>query len=133
MNRLIAAAAMLPALLATSAFAQTVSDEVNMQLWCGTAMVVVFSNAPPDATPDQLEQAKAFIDAGNALIEIAVQGHLDAGFTQEATDKIKADIVLVVTPQVMGNGDDAPYSFEDCQAILPGMESGAETSSSSAP
>ena len=39
MKRLIAAAAILPALLATGAFAQTVTDEVTMQLWCGTAMV----------------------------------------------------------------------------------------------
>ena len=32
MKRLIAAAAILPALLATGAFAQTVTDEVTMQL-----------------------------------------------------------------------------------------------------
>lgn len=133
MNRLFAAAAILPALLATGASAQTVSDDVAMQLWCGTAMVIAFSNPPPDVTPEQLAEAQAYVDAGTALVAIAVQGHLDAGFTQEAADKAKADIVPVVTEQVMGGGAEAAYSFEDCLAILPGMTPSAETSSSSAP
>lgn len=122
MNRLIAAAAILPALLASGAQAQSVTDEVTMQLWCGTAMVVAFSNPPPGVTDEQLAEAQGYIDAGKELIEIAMQAHLDAGFTQEAADKIKADIVPVVTGQVMGDGADADYSFEDCLAILPGQD-----------
>jgi hypothetical protein len=133
MNRLIAAAALLPALFATGALAQTVPDEVNKQLWCGTAMVVAFSNPPDGLTAEQLAEAQAYIESGTALIALAVQGHLDAGFTQEAADKAKADIVAVVTPQVTGGGAEAPYTFEECLAILPGMESSAETSTSSAP
>src|SRR5690606_31532360 len=100
MKRLIVAAAVLPALLATGASAQTVTDEVNMQLWCGTAMVVAFSDPPPDLTAEQLAEAQGYVDAGATLVEIAIQAHLDAGFTQEAAGKIKADIVPVVTQQV---------------------------------
>jgi hypothetical protein len=133
MKRLIAAAAILPALFATGAFAQTVTDEVNMQLWCGTAMVVAFANPPPGLTDEQLAEAQRYVDAGTTLIETAVQAHLDAGFTQEAADKIKADIVPVVTEQVMGDGANAEHTFEECLAILPGADQGAapgDTSSS---
>ena len=133
MKRLIAAAAVLPALLATGALAQTVTDEVTKRLWCGTAMVVAFSDPPPGITDEQLAEAQGYVEAGTELIEIAIKAHLDAGFTQEAADKIKADIVPVVTEQVMGAGSNAQFTFEECLAILPGMEtdaSSAETSSS---
>jgi hypothetical protein len=122
MHRLIAATAILPALLATNAFAQTVTDEVNMQLWCGTAMVVAFSNPPPGLTDEQLAEAQGYVDAGTALVDTAIKAHVDAGFTQEAADKIKADIVPVVTEQVMGDGSNAAHTFEECLAILPGQE-----------
>jgi hypothetical protein len=133
MKRLIAAAAILPALFATGAFAQTVTEEVKMQLWCGTAMVVAFANPPPGLTDEQLAEAQGFVEAGTTLIETAVQAHVDAGFTQEAADKIKADIVPVVTEQVMGDGSNAEHTFEECLAILPGADQGAapaDTSSS---
>lgn len=125
MNRLIAAAAILPALFATGAFAQTVTDEVTMQLWCGTAMVVTFADPPPGITDEQLAQAQAYAQAGAELVEIAIKAHVDAGFTQEAADKIKADIVPVVTEQVMGSGESAQFTFEQCLAILPGIETDA--------
>jgi len=130
MKRLIAAAALTSALFTTGALAQTVSDEVTMQLWCGTAMVVAFSNPPPGLTEEQLAEAQGFIDAGTALIEIAIQGHLDAGFTQDAADKIRADIVPVVTEQVMGGGENADHTFEECLAILPGQETEASPADS---
>jgi hypothetical protein len=133
MKRLIAAAAILPALFATGAHAQSVTEDVTMQLWCGTAMVVAFSNPPPGLTDEQLAEAQGYVDAGTALIETAIQAHLDAGFTQEAADKIKTDLVPVVTEQVMGDGSNAEHTFEECLAILPGADTEAppaDTSSS---
>ena len=133
MKRLIAAAAIIPALFATGAFAQTVTEEVTMQLWCGTAMVIAFSNPPPGITDEQLAEAQAYVEAGTTLIDTAVQAHVDAGFTQEAADKAKADMVPVVTEEVMGSGENAQFTFEECLAILPGMEtdvSPPDTSSS---
>ena len=133
MKRLIAALALTPALMAPGAFAQTIPDEVSKQLWCGTAMVVAFSDPPPGITDEQLAEAQGYVEAGTELIEIAIKAHLDAGFTQVAADKIKADIVPVVTEQVMGAGSNAQFTFEECLAILPGMETDAsppDTSSS---
>jgi hypothetical protein len=131
MNRLLAAAAVLPALFATGAFAQSVTDEVTKQLWCGTAMVVAFSNPPPGLTDEQLAEAQGYVDAGTTLIEDAVKAHVDAGFTQEAADKIKTDLVEVVTAQVMGDGSNAQFTFEECLAILPGQDAAPPPDASS--
>ena len=79
MNRLILALALAPALFTTGAFAQTVSDDVSKQLWCGEALVVAFSNPPPGVPSEQLTQAQGFIDGGNKLIDDAGQKYLDAG------------------------------------------------------
>ncbi len=130
MKRLIAAAALTSALLVTGAQAQTVTDDVTKQLWCGTAMVVAFSNPPPGITDEQLAEAQAYLEAGTALVEIAIKAHVDAGFTQDAADKIKTDIVPVVTEQVMGNGTEAQFTFDECLAILPGMETDAPSAES---
>lgn len=133
MQRLIPALALASALLATAAHAQTVSDDVTKQLWCGTAMVIAFSSPPPDATEEQLAQAQMFIERGNALVDAATQGYLDAGFTQEATDQAKRDIVPLVTEQVTGPGDGAQFTFEECLQVLPELDEGGDMSSSSAP
>jgi hypothetical protein len=130
MNRLIFALALAPALLTTGAFAQTVSADVTKELWCGTALVVAFSNPPSDATSEQLAQAQTFIDGGNMLLSEATQKHLDAGFTEEQVTKLKSDLVAEITPIVSGTGDPskAKYTFDDCAAMLP-----APAGASSAP
>lgn len=133
MKRLIAAAALTPMMLASGAFAQTVPEEVDMQLWCGTAMVLFFSNPPPDLTPEEQKEAEGYIAGGTALLETVVQAHLDAGFTQEAIDAKKAEYETTVMQEI--TGDAATYSFEDCLALLPEADdtpsSGASDSSSS--
>ena len=96
-------------------------------------MVVAFANPPPGITDEQLAEAQGYVEAGTELIEIAIKAHVDAGFTQEAADKIKTDLVPVVTEQVMGDGSNAEHTFEECLAILPGADTEAppaDTSSS---
>ena len=136
MNRLIFALALTPALFATGAFAQTVSPDVTKQLWCGTALVTAFATPPEGLTAEQIAEAKGFYDGGVKLLEDATQAHLDAGFTQEAVDKLKVDLVAEVTPVVSGEVQDAAYSFEDCVALLPAADGAssapADASSSSA-
>ncbi|MEO6014600.1 MAG: hypothetical protein ABIQ30_13570 [Devosia sp.] len=133
MNRLILALALTPALFVTGAMAQTVSEDVSKQLWCGTAMTVAFSNPPPDVTSEQMAEAQTYIDGGTALTDAAVKAHLDAGFTQEQIDKLKADLVTEVTTAISGDGANAKYTFEECAALLPGASSApADASSSSA-
>ena len=119
MNKLILALAIAPALMTTGAFAQTVSEDVTKELWCGTALVVAFGAAPSDATPEQLAMAKTYIDGGNSLIDEATQKHLDAGFTEEQVTKVKTDLVAEITPVVTGDGSGAKYTFEECIALLP--------------
>jgi hypothetical protein len=132
MKRLIAAAALTPVLLASGAFAQSVTDEVAMQLWCGTAFTIAFGGEPPEElSADELAQGKAFFDGGTQMIVVAEKAHLDAGFTQDAIDQLKADLIAEVTPVVTGEAQDAKYTFEDCMAILPPPADGAPPDSSS--
>jgi len=126
MNRLIAFA-LASALLTSAAAAQTVSDDVSKQLWCGTAMQVAFANPPEGLSEEQLAEAAGYIAAGTVMIDTATQAHLDAGFTQDAVDKLKADLVTEVTPAVTGQADNAKYTFEECVALIPPA---ADTSSS---
>ncbi|MBN9305112.1 MAG: hypothetical protein BGO82_09610 [Devosia sp. 67-54] len=134
MNRFILTLAFAPALVSTGAFAQTVSDDVSKQLWCGEALVAAFSNPPPGVPSEQLTQAQVFIDGGNRLIDDAGQKYLDAGFTEEQLTKVKTDLVTEVTAVVTGSGANAKYSFDDCNAVLNGGASApADASSSAAP
>ena len=128
MKRLIAAAALAPVLLASGAFAQTVSDEVSKQLWCGTAMVLFFSSLPPDLTEAEMAEAAGYVEGGKALLDIAIKGHLDAGFTQEQVDELAGALEPAVIEQIQS--DTAQYSFEDCLAILPGQDGASDSSSS---
>jgi hypothetical protein len=118
MKRLILALAITSALLTTGAFAQSVSDDVSKQLWCGTAFVVAFSTPPEGVTEDQLAEAKVYIDQGNGLIDKATQAHLDAGFTEEQVTTLKAALVTKVTEQISTSPDKADYKFEDCVALI---------------
>lgn len=130
MNKLILALALTPVLFTTGAFAQTVSEDVTKQLWCGTALVVAFSSPPPDVTSEQMAQAQTYIDGGNKLVDDATQKHLDAGFTEEQITTLKSGLVAEITPIVSGTGDPskAKYTFDDCVALLP-----APAATSSAP
>jgi hypothetical protein len=134
MNRLFLALALTPALFATGALAQSVGDDVTKEMWCGSALIIAFSNPPEGVSPEQLAQAKIYIDGGNKLVADATQKHLDAGFTEEQVTKIKADLVTEVTAAVSGDGTDAKYTFDQCAALVPQPEadSSAPDASSSA-
>ncbi len=131
MKRLIAALALTPALMAPGAFAQTIPDEVSKQLWCGTAMVLFFSSLPPDLTEAEKAEAAGYVEGGRALLEIAVQGHLDAGMAQADVDTLKGELEQTVIQQIQSGT--ATYSFDDCLAITPGLESQESSEPSSSP
>jgi hypothetical protein len=131
MNRLFVALALTPALISTSAFAQTVSEDVSKQLWCGSAFVAAFANPPPGVPSDQLALAQQYIDQGNGLIDDAAQKYLNAGFTEEQLTKVKADMVTEVTAAVTGDGGNAKYTFEECKALLPDPPSDVPTANPS--
>jgi hypothetical protein len=133
MNKLILALALAPALLTTAVQAQTVAEDVSKQLWCGTALVVAFSNPPADVTKEQLAEAQVYIDGGNKLVDDAGQKHLDAGFTEEQLTTLKSGLVAEITPIVSGTGDPskAKYTFDDCVSLLPAPAGAPAPASSS--
>ncbi|MEQ1769400.1 MAG: hypothetical protein ABL879_06125 [Devosia sp.] len=106
-------------LLATGALAQTVPEGADKDLWCGTAFTVAFNIAlAPPGTPDaQIEEAKMFTGAGHLLLVRGTDAYLAAGFTQEAVDKIKADLVTHVTEQIGGQGE-IDYGFDECTDLI---------------
>lgn len=111
MKFLLAATAAIAPLLATGAFAQSVSDEVNKQLWCGTAFAVYLEDATElDAEMQMIK------DGALVLVEDATAAHLEAGFTAEAIDKIKADLVVTINQQFTDGT--AAHSPEDCLALM---------------
>ena len=135
MNKLILALALAPALLTSAVQAQTVAEDVSKQLWCGTALVVAFSNPPADVTKEQLAEAQIYIDGGNKLVDDAGQKHLDAGFTEEQLTTLKSGLVAEITPIVSGTGDPskAKYTFDDCVSLLPAPAGASAPADTSAP
>jgi hypothetical protein len=131
MNRLIFALALAPALLTTAALAQTAPADAEKQLWCGSAFVAAFSNPPPGVPSDQLALAQQYIDQGNSMVDEAGQKYLNAGFTEEQLTKIKTDLTDEVAKVVGGDGANAKFSFEDCQALMPSPPSGVPTANPS--
>jgi hypothetical protein len=127
MKSLFAALALTPLLIATGAQAQTVSDDVNKQLWCATAFVLFFSEMKPDDVSD--EDAKAYVDSANGLLEIAIKAHLDAGFTQEQIDALRVELEPRVRVEITTGP--AQYAPEDCIAIMPPPEAPAPSDTSS--
>ena len=134
MKRILAALALTPLLFTTGPLAQSVSDEVNRQLWCGTALVIFFSAQAPEATAEQLAEAQVKVDGGSALLGAAIQAHLDAGFAQEQIDAIRADLEPNVREQLASGT--TPYTADECialmQAALAAASSESSTPSSSA-
>jgi len=135
MNKLILALALAPALLTTAVQAQTVAEDVSKQLWCGTALVVAFSNPPADVTKEQLAEAQVYMDGGNKLLDDAGQKHLDAGFTEEQLTTLKSGLVAEITPIVSGTGDPskAKYTFDDCVSLMPAPAGAPAPADTSAP
>jgi hypothetical protein len=128
MKFLLAATAAIAPLLATGAFAQSVSDEVNKQLWCGTAFIAYF-----DGATELDAEMQAIHDGAVALVDSATAAHIEAGYSAEQTDKIKADLVVAITQQFT-DGTTA-HSPEECLTLLPpppAAEAPADTPSSEA-
>ena len=134
MNRLILALALTPVLFATGAQAQTVSEDVSKQLWCGEAFSVYLTGQVSAAPAEQQASIQAFIDGSNKLIDQATQAYLNAGFTEEQVDKIKADLVTEVTA-VVTSGAAGKYTPNDCQALIQPLvvEPSAPSSSEAVP
>ena len=136
MNRLIFALALAPSLLATLAQAQTAPENAAKELWCSEAFTVLFASEKPTVPADQMDQFNTYVGATAKLMDSASKDYLAAGFTQDQIDKIKADLVLEVTPAVT-TGAAGKYGPGDCNPVLalflPAPPAASAPESSSAP
>ena len=118
MHRHALALALLPALLATGARAQTVGDDVVKTLWCGEAFTALFATEQAQIDAQTKPIYDAFVAAAAKLVETGTQGYLDAGYTEEQVTKIKADLVVEVTPIVTSQGQAGKFSPDECNPVL---------------
>ena len=59
MHKLVLTLALVPALLATGARAQTVADDVAKNLWCAEAFTVLFESEKTQVPADQMAEFNA--------------------------------------------------------------------------
>ncbi|MBN9307978.1 MAG: hypothetical protein J0I99_09175 [Devosia sp.] len=108
-------------LLPVAAVAQQVPAEAQMDMWCGTAFEVMTHDAPADATPEKLAAAAVFQRGGEALIDRAIPIYLEAGYSDQALAEYRSRLEESVSRIVNGSartGEDPPYSFQDCSALI---------------
>jgi hypothetical protein len=121
MPRIIAVTVMLATLAAQPVLAQSVPDEAEMDLWCGTAFELMTRDAPADATPEKLAAAQVYADGGAFLVSRALPIYLESGYTNETLDSFRADLAEAVGRAVNGTtraGEEPAYSFQDCSALI---------------
>ena len=105
----------------TTALAQEVPAEAQMDLWCGTAFELMTREAPADATPEKLAAAKVYADGGAYLVSRALPVYLESGYTNETLDSFRAGLEDAVGRIVNGaarSGEEPAYSFQDCSALI---------------
>jgi hypothetical protein len=116
MHRLLA----LPLLLlSTAAFGQEVPDDAVRDLWCGIAFTIVSEDAPGDVTPEQQAVIDRFAEGGRQLTDRAKAIYLESGYTEQSLNAHLDTLQPEVATQVDSTEVPAPYSFEECSALLP--------------
>jgi hypothetical protein len=106
-------------LLAGPAFAQSVPEATEMDLWCGLAFTIVAAGAPADATDEQKAVIERFADGGRQLTDRARAILLESGYTEESLNDHLDKLRAKVTAEVDSAEVSATYSFEQCAALLP--------------
>ena len=138
-KKLVLLAGIVAAGIFSAAFASTQFLSANAQSTNGTSddespmPVDIGCPTGAEVCEDDISEARATVStSGTATTKVqpdkfsvTVGVETNGTTAQEAADKIKAEIVPVVTEQVTGSGENAQFTFEECLAILPGMETDA--------
>lgn len=115
------AALALSLVSATASMAQEVPQQAQMDMWCGTALVLMAGEAPADAGPENLAEAGSYAEGGQRLIDRAIPIFLESGYTDAALTSLRARLEADVDRAINGTGnamEDADYSFQDCSALI---------------
>ena len=108
-------------LMPIAAVAQEVPLEAERDLWCGTALKLMTRDVPADTTPEKQAAANIYAEGGQRLIDRAIPIYLESGYSPEALESFRARLEGQVGRVVNGSdggSDDAPYTFQDCAALI---------------
>ena len=108
-------------LLPIAAIGQEVPVEAERDLWCGTALKLMTRDVPADITPEKQAAANIYAEGGQRLIDRALPIYLESGYAPEALDSFRARLEVQVGRVVNGSdggSNDAPYTFQDCSALI---------------
>jgi hypothetical protein len=108
-------------LLPVAALAQEVPAVAERDLWCGTALKLMTRDVPADITPEKQAAANVYAEGGQRLIDRAIPIYLESGYSSDMLDSFRARLEGQVSKVVNGSdggSDDAPYTFQDCSALI---------------
>jgi len=109
---------LLAALLFTTATtAQEPPAAAHRDLWCGLAFDYAAGDLPPDATPRQQQVIPRYATGASMLLERAEQGFLRAGYSAARFAALREQMRVAIEGGLAG--EDPPYSFQDCDVLLP--------------
>jgi hypothetical protein len=111
MNRVLLALFVLCAGLAAPARAAA-PDAARADAWCGAFLNIVVGSLPANPSPQEMQLASIFLDAGDTLLSRARQAHGAAGFSPSQTNAFIDDMNALVIGQIAGGAME--FSYEDC-------------------
>lgn len=104
-------------LVATGAAAQEPQDLAHRDLWCGLAFQYAAGELPADATARQQQVIPRYARGAEMLIERAAASYRRAGYSAARLaameEALRAEIATAL------GTSDTPYSFQDCERLLP--------------
>ena len=117
----LAVAFVLLAFSSAAVLAQEVPQAAQMDMWCGTAFLLMTREAPTDAGAEKLAEARVYAEGGQRLVDRAIPIYLESGYTDDALTLFRSKLEAGIDRAINGAGnamEDAAYSFQDCSALI---------------
>ena len=117
----LAVAFVLLAFSSAAVLAQEVPQAAQMDMWCGTAFILMTREAPSDAGAEKLAEARVYAEGGQRLVDRAIPIYLESGYTDDQLALFRSKLEAGIDRAINGAGnamEDAAYSFQDCSALI---------------
>lgn len=100
--------------------AQEVPLAAQKDLWCGTAFELMTRDAGVGQDGKPPPAAAPYIEGSQMLIKRALPIYLESGYSDDALATLRARLEADVARAIDGKGESqgAPYSFQDCSALI---------------